>query len=124
MAPEFPGEARRGIFNADETSRERSFARFADVPCPAFDPANCACALYPWSPLARRSFGLPVRFGGQRLLPCSLNFSKATPQEIAAATVAPDPGDVDGALLAECAPRDTLVCAVLGGAAGPRKRSR
>jgi Fe-S-cluster containining protein len=123
MAPRFPGEARSGILTSDEGARAAFFARLADVPCPPLDPASGACVLYPWRPLSCRSFGVPVRFGGQTLPPCSLNFTTPTPEEIAAARVEVDPGDVEGKLLSDCEPCDTLICAALGGAAGPGKRS-
>ncbi len=118
LGDSFPGARANGILDPDDGRREAFFARFADVPCPVLDPATGACLLYGARPLSCRSFGLPVRSGFEVLPPCTLNFTLATPREVADATVEPDRGDLEGALLAEAArygvpAADTIVCAAL-----------
>jgi Fe-S-cluster containining protein len=119
MVSGFPGDARTGVLAADEEARQTFFERFASAPCAVLDPSTGACSLYAWRPLSCRSFGLPVRLGGQTLPPCVLNFTEATAAEIEAATVEPDANDLEGGLLARCTAGDTVICAVLGGAAAP-----
>lgn len=99
MGAEFPGDVATGVLSEDDGARTRFFARFADRPCPALDPHDGSCAVYRWRPLSCRTFGLPVRFGPQLLAPCTLNFTSAGADEVAAATVEPDPDDREGRLL-------------------------
>jgi hypothetical protein len=44
--------------------------------------------------LSCRTFGLPINAGGTVLPPCHLNFVGASPEQVAAATVALDPEDI------------------------------
>ncbi len=122
MAAVFPGDTSRGILVDDDRARTSFFSRFSALPCPALDPASGGCALYPWRPLSCRTFGMPVRFGDHELAPCTLNFTRASAADVAAATVEPDPGDREGALLREAersgVSGDTTVCAAI--AARPR----
>lgn len=118
MAPEFPGEATRGILAEDDEARQAFFARFGEVPCPALDPVTGACDLYEHRPLSCRTFGLPVRYGAELLAPCELNFQTASLAEIEDAAVTPDPADEEGRLLVTVAAGgelvgDTIVAAVL-----------
>ncbi len=118
MADCFPGDPAAGVIQGDDDERERFFRRFVDLPCPVLDPATGACLLYEARPLSCRSFGLPLRTGSEVLPPCALNFTRASVEEIAAAAVAPDPADLEGALLAEVAQLeggtgDTVVCAAV-----------
>jgi Fe-S-cluster containining protein len=78
MAAQFPGEASEANLAQDDARRVEFFDAFADVPCPALDPATGACALYVWRPLSCRSLGLPVRCRSQTLAPSTLNFTAAT----------------------------------------------
>ncbi len=51
MAPQF------------DLEHEHEFAaQFAQVPCPALDPATGHCDLYVHRPITCRTFGPPVRF--------------------------------------------------------------
>lgn len=123
MAPGFPGDATLGILADDDEARQAFFARFGDVPCPALDPGTGACDLYEHRPLSCRTFGLPVRYGEERLAPCELNFRAASPAELEAAAVTPDPADDEGHLLATVVAGggpagDTIVAAVLASTHG------
>jgi Fe-S-cluster containining protein len=118
MAPRFPGDATAGTLGHDDASRVEFFDACTDLPCPALDPSNGTCTLYGWRPLSCRSFGPPVLCGSQTLPPCSLNFTAATEEETTGALVEPDPGDLEGELLAEAVrcgalAADTIVCFVL-----------
>ncbi len=123
MAPAFPGDATSGVLASHDGARTRFVARFSELACPALDPGSGACALYRWRPLSCRTFGLPVRFGTHALAPCTRNFTRAGDAEVAAATVEPDPGDREGALLAEAERRgtagDTTVCAAIAASGQP-----
>lgn len=120
LAEGFPGDVRSGRLADDDGAREAFFARHAAEPCPALDPGTGRCDLYPFRPLSCRTFGLPVRSGGVELEPCELCFRGATPAEVAAATVEPDPHDREGRLLAVLAAAgsegETVVAAVLAAA--------
>jgi Fe-S-cluster containining protein len=83
------GRAQEAIAEADE-----------DAPCPALDPDAGTCDLYAWRPITCRTFGPPVRFGGESLAVCELCFDGATPEEIAACEVEIDPEALEAALLA------------------------
>ncbi len=115
MVVAFPGDPVRGLLDEELAAREAFFSAFAALPCPALDPATGACQLYESRPVSCRTFGLPIRCGDQLLPPCRLNFTTATPEEIAAATVDPDPEDVEGELLQRCGAEagDTIVAWVL-----------
>ncbi len=102
----FPGDADTGVLGGDDAARERYFAAHADAPCPALDPHTGACDLYLFRPLSCRSYGVPLRCGAEVLPPCPLNFTTATPCDVAGATAEPDPGDREGELLAEALSRD------------------
>ncbi len=121
MAAGFPGDPASGQLSEDDAARERFFVAFAAVPCPALEPASGSCELYESRPVSCRTFGLPVRCGDQLLPPCRLNFTAAAPEEVVAAAVDPDPGDLEGELLKRCGgeARDTIVAWVL---AAPQER--
>ena len=70
------------------------------TPCPALDPETQICLLYAWRPITCRTFGPPVRFGGESLAICDLCFIGSTPEEIAACEVAIDPYDLEAEFLA------------------------
>ena len=117
----FSGDPGGRRLAGDDGARERFFAALGDVPCPALNPRSGACDLYASRPLSCRSYGLPIRCGGVVLPPCPLNFTAATAAGIAAATVEPDPHDVESELLAklrEIHPEagDTTVAAALADA--------
>jgi Fe-S-cluster containining protein len=117
----FPGEAGGGRLTGDEARRRRFFAAFGDLPCPLLDPASGACVLYEARPVSCRTFGLPIRCGGEILPPCRLNFRAATPEDTESAVVDPDPEDDEGRLLRRLAREnggrgDTIVAWVLASA--------
>ena len=115
MAVAFPGDPVRGVLSQELAAREAFFAAFAALPCPALDPPTGACQLYDSRPVSCRTFGLPIRCGDQLLPPCRLNFTTAAPEEVTAATVDPDPDDLEGELLQHCGAEagDTIVAWVL-----------
>ncbi|MGC8915576.1 MAG: YkgJ family cysteine cluster protein [Thermoanaerobaculum sp.] len=114
LAPHFPGDPHTGNLGHDDLATHAFGERFSHVPCPVLDPATGACLLYETRPLSCRSFGLPCRLGEEVLPPCRLNFVTATPAEVEAATVAFDPEDREGELLALLGnPPDTVVAAAL-----------
>lgn len=109
MAQDFPGDAERGLFVADEAAEEAFCARWAAEPCPALDPETGACDLYDWRPLSCRTYGPPVRIGGEDLPPCRLCFVGAPAAEVEACRVEIDPSGMEDEILtrmeAERAPR-------------------
>jgi Fe-S-cluster containining protein len=84
-----------------------------DEPCPALDPETGACELYAWRPITCRTFGPPVRFGGESLAVCELCFDGATPEEVAACEVAIDADGLKEQLLAALEGGDTIVALAL-----------
>jgi Fe-S-cluster containining protein len=86
IAPSFPGNLETGILY-DSADAEEVFEEFAnDEPCPVLDPETQTCDLYAHRPMTCRIFGPPVRTDGG-LGVCELCFTKARPEEIAAAEV-------------------------------------
>ena len=96
QAPAF-GAGRAGIF-ATEAEEERFYEAFASDPCPALDPDSGACTVYAWRPVACRTYGPPVRMGGDDLPPCPLCFKGATREEVEAARQTIDTGHVEDPL--------------------------
>lgn len=114
LADDFPGDTATGILSDDADARLAFFSAHGDLPCPALHPTHGACELYHARPVSCRTFGLPIRCGGELLPPCPLNFTTATPDEVATAAVDPDPGDEEGKLLVRLGGGgDTLVAWVL-----------
>lgn len=100
LAHEFPGDPVTGILDKGEAADER-FADFAnDEPCPALDPETGNCELYESRPMTCRVFGPPVR-SEDGLGVCELCYHGATPAEIAACEMIPDPDDLESSLLQE-----------------------
>jgi len=115
----FPGDVETGILD-DSPQAEESFAEFAnDEPCAALDPETLTCDLYSHRPMTCRVFGPPVRTEGG-LGVCELCFTKAGPEEIAAAEVPLDGEDLESALNREleeaCGCGRTIVAFALLGA--------
>ena len=97
---QFPGDPTTGILNTDEESKQK-FDDFAnDEPCPALDPLTGRCELYEARPMTCRIFGPPIR-SEYRLGVCDLCFQGATPEEIAACELRPDPNDLESELVRE-----------------------
>ncbi len=105
LARDYPGDTAARVL-AEESPAE-------DEPCPALDPETLTCDLYAARPITCRAFGPPVRFGDESLAICELCFHGATDAEIAACEVAIDPGNLEGELLREFPPRDTIVAFAL-----------
>ena len=89
---QFPGDI--GRFR-DEAEEERFYQAHAEVPCPALDPDSGACLLYRWRPIACRTYGPPIRIGGDVLPHCPLCFRRATSEAVDAARVALDVDEVE-----------------------------
>ncbi len=96
QAPAFPA-GRVGVF-ATEAEEERFYEAFASDPCPALDPDSGACAVYAWRPVACRTYGPPVRIGGDDLPPCPLCFKGAAVEEVEAARRTIEVGRVEDPL--------------------------
>ena len=96
QAPAF-GAGRVGTF-ATEAEEERFYEAFASDPCPALDPDSGACTVYGWRPVACRTYGPPVRMGGDDLPACPLCFKGAAREEVEAARQTIDTGDVEDPL--------------------------
>lgn len=110
----FPGDRATGAFVASDEAREGFCQAFAHLPCPVLEPSTGCCLLYEARPLSCRSFGLPCRYGAEVLPACELNFRGASAEAVAAATVAWDPEDLEGAILHALGnPPDTVVAAAL-----------
>ena len=101
LAPAFPGDAETGLLAGDQSA----FDDFAnDEPCPALDPATGTCDLYAHRPMTCREFGPPVRLedqGPNAFSVCELCFQGATPQEVAACELIPDPDGLEPQLIEE-----------------------
>jgi Fe-S-cluster containining protein len=105
--PDFPGDAATGVLGISAAERAR-FEDFAnDAPCPALDPANGRCDVYPWRPMTCRVFGPPVRASSdsgaegndnEGLGHCELCFIGATPEQVAACEM-PVPLDLEAELV-------------------------
>jgi len=113
LLPGFPGDPTTGVL-ADDDSADPYFERHAALPCPALDPASGRCELYAHRPLSCRTFGPPVRIGDADLPPCDLCFQAATPEEVEACRVEPDPAGIEDRLVGRLqAEEETLIALVL-----------
>ncbi len=119
----FPGDPATGWLADDEEPREAFWARFGSSACPALDPETLTCALYAWRPVSCRTYGPPVRLGGEDLTPCRLCFVGAPEGAVQACRVEPDPDGIEDAVLDRFPgdDRETTVAFALG---APRTRSR
>jgi Fe-S-cluster containining protein len=98
QSKQFPGDPVTGLLDEGEIAEQR-FAEFAnDEPCPVLDPETGSCELYESRPMTCRVFGPPVR-SEDGLGVCELCFQGATPEEVAACEMIPDPDDLESALL-------------------------
>lgn len=101
LAPNFPGDTTTGLLDESEEAVER-FENFAnEEPCPVLDPTTNTCDLYAARPLPCRTFGPPVRNEADGLAVCELCFHGATPEEVAACEMVPDPDHIEEELLEE-----------------------
>lgn len=109
----FPGDPGTGVLD-DGDEADEYFARHAGLPCPALDPGTGCCDLYEHRPLSCRTFGPPVRIGLSDLPPCRLCFMGASPEEIDACRVEPDPHGVEDRLVRRLgAEEETLIAFAL-----------
>jgi Fe-S-cluster containining protein len=93
----FPGDPETGILD-ESPEAEEVFEEFAnDEPCPALDPETLTCDLYAHRPMTCRVYGPPVRTEGG-IGVCELCFTKASPEEIAAAEVPVDGEEIESVL--------------------------
>lgn len=99
----FPGDPTTGRLCEDEDARERFFERHSTLPCPVLHPETGACELYASRPLSCRSYGPPVRIGGEDLPPCRLCFTSATSREVERCRVELDPEGLEDRLLRRAA---------------------
>ena len=114
----FPGDASSGQFDDDASASDAFLARHARLACPALVPATGLCALYEHRPVSCRTFGPPVRLGGQDLPPCNLCFIDAPVSEVERCRVEPDPDGLEEALLdtwPDCGEWETLIAFALRG---------
>ena len=96
QAPAF-GAGSVGVF-ATEAEEEQFYKTFASDPCPALDPDSGACTVYAWRPVACRTYGPPVRIGGDDLPPCPLCFKGAASTAVEAARQTIDVARVENPL--------------------------
>lgn len=128
MRRAFPGDAATGRLSEEELARERFFARHEARPCPVLDPVTGACELYATRPLTCRSYGPPLRAGGEKLPPCRLCFVGASARTIESCRVTVDAEGLEDRLLqrlqreGEPAIPETLVAFAL--AAAPQRSRR
>ena len=117
LAMGFPGDTVTGLLDDDESAEETWCDLHRDRPCPALDPDSSRCLLYEARPLSCRTFGLPVRAGGEDLPPCGLCFRGASASEIEDCRVEVDPGGVEEKILGDHAldERDTTISWALTG---------
>lgn len=111
LAADFPGNPRTGLLDPNRAEEFEEFAN--DEPCAALDPSTGLCDLYAARPMTCRVFGLPLRTE-EGLGVCELCFVGANTQEIAAAEVHLDCGELEDALTREAedtagAPGETIV---------------
>jgi Fe-S-cluster containining protein len=104
MKATFPGDIESGVL-AEDDAAQATFDDFADdEPCPALDPATGTCDLYSYRPMTCREFGPPVRLdedGTNAFSVCELCFQGATPKEVAACEMVPDPDALESRLIEE-----------------------
>jgi Fe-S-cluster containining protein len=100
LTADFPGDSLTGKLD-DTPEAQQHFESFAnDEVCPVLDPATGTCDLYAAHPMTCRVFGPPVR-NEEGLGVCELCYHGATPEEIAACEMVPDPDDLESKLLEE-----------------------
>lgn len=129
MSAGFPGDAATGRLDDDDTRIDRFLDRHRDLPCPALDPVAGTCELYAARPVTCRTYGPPVRLGGEDLPPCRLCFVGAAPDRIEVCRVEPDPDGIEDGILdameeAGEGDGDTVIAWVLARRAGSPRRPR
>jgi|SRR5215469_18432896 len=106
LARQFPDDTVAQVLALDEAGENE--------PCPALDPETRTCDLYAARPITCRTFGPPVRFGGEALAVCELCFDGVAPEEVERCEVEIDPENLEAKLLADFAGQpDTIVAFAL-----------
>ncbi|MDR3736331.1 MAG: YkgJ family cysteine cluster protein [Acidobacteriaceae bacterium] len=108
LSPTYPGDVATGLLpeftgptDASEAF-EAAFEAFAnDEPCPVLDPATGTCDLYTARPMTCRTFGTPVMDAEGGFAVCELCFHGASPEQVAACEMTPDPDGLEDRLLTE-----------------------
>lgn len=95
----FPGDPDSGRLADDESELERFFDHHGDLPCPVLDPLSGRCELYAHRPVTCRSYGPPVRIGGDDLSPCHLCFEGVGESELGRFRVELDPEGLEETVL-------------------------
>jgi len=95
LTPVYPGDPQTGAL-LDEDDLPDSLNQ---EPCPALDPATGRCDLYAARPLTCRTFGPAALTADGSYGACELCYEGASPGEIAACAVEPDPAGREAALL-------------------------
>jgi Fe-S-cluster containining protein len=91
LRDDFPGDPASGTLSGDREQEDRFFDRHGALPG--------TCDLYESRPISCRTYGPPVRFGGQSLPPCHLCFDGATPEVVEQCRLAPDDSGIESALV-------------------------
>src|SRR5277367_6313880 len=98
LVADFPGDPLTGLLAENAEDGEEFASLGNDEPCPALDLASGTCDLYASRPMTCRVFGPPVR-SEEGLGVCELCYHGATPDEIAACEMTPDPEDLESRLV-------------------------
>jgi len=106
IAAGFPGDHATGLlpeFSEPSAAADRFDAAFDDYAndevCPVLDPATGTCELYAARPIPCRTFGPPMRNAEGGLAVCELCYHGATPAQIAACEMLPDPDALEDQLI-------------------------
>ena len=113
IASDFPGNLATGILDENDEAEERFATLAEEEPCPALDPETGTCDLYEARPITCRTFGPAIRWGGDDLGICELNFRGAGDDQIAACAVTIDAVELETSLLRELPPGETIVALAL-----------
>lgn len=71
-----------GLDSTDDESIEKFLNQHAELPCPVLDPVSGHCQLYAHRPLTCRSYGPPIRIGGESMSPCRLCFETVDEEQL------------------------------------------
>jgi Fe-S-cluster containining protein len=116
----YPGDPATGRPGDDARALDRLLEAHAALRCPALDPRSERCELYAARPVACRTYGPPLSFGGEPVPPCPLCFRGADAATVERCRYAPDATGLEEAILARMgvAPGrewETLIAFVLSG---------
>jgi Fe-S-cluster containining protein len=120
----FPGRFDTGRLVDDEQALDRFFERHGAMPCPALDPVSGRCELYEARPIACRTYGPPISFGGEAAAPCRICFQGAGAEIVRRCRLTPDPEGLERAILARMGVAageewETLIACALARDTGP-----